>query len=134
MADTQAPIVIFDGVCTLCNTSVDFIIRHDRSGRVRFCAFQSAAGRMLLERHGITTAPDTIYVVDGGHLYDRSDAVLRLARWLRWPWRVAVAGHVLPRPLRDALYAVVAKNRYRWFGEKETCRIPTAEERARFVE
>lgn len=127
-------IVIFDGVCSLCNASVDFLMRHDRTGRLRFGSFQSEAGRTLLARHGLFTAPETIYVIDDDVLYTESTGVLRLARYLRLPWRAAGILQVVPRPLRDPVYRWVARNRYRWFGKRDTCRVPTPEERARFVE
>jgi predicted DCC family thiol-disulfide oxidoreductase YuxK len=126
-------IVIFDGVCSLCNTSVDFLLRHDRTGQLRFCAFQSDAGRALLAQHGMLTAPETVYVLDGGVLYTESTAILRLARHLRWPWRALGFLRVLPRPLRDTIYRRISRNRYRWFGKRPTCRVPTSAERERFL-
>lgn len=127
-------IVIFDGVCSLCNTSVDFLLRHDRTGQLRFCAFQSDAGRALLAQHGMLTAPETVYVLDGGVLYTESTAILRLARHLQWPWRAAAILRLIPSPFRDPIYRWIARNRYRWFGKRDTCRVPTAEERERIQE
>lgn len=132
-ADANHVIVVFDGICTLCNTSIDFLLRQDRSGRLRYAAFQSDVGRNLLARHGMFTAPETIYVIDHGVLYSESSAVLRLTRYLAWPWRALGILRIVPRSLRDTIYRYTARNRYRWFGTRDTCRIPTAEDRERFL-
>lgn len=129
------PVIIFDGVCNLCNASVDFVLRHDRRGELLFASNQSAAGRALLERFDVP--PDdvsSVYLVEGDRIAARSTAALRVARRLGLPWSLAVPLLLLPRPLRDAAYDFVARNRYRWFGKKETCRLPTPEERARFLD
>ena len=128
-------IVVFDGVCNLCNSAVNFLIDHDRTGTLLFTSFQSPTGLRLLAEHGITTAPETIYVIHANMLYCESAAVLVLAKFLQ-PWWLrfcAYAGYILPRFIRDALYRVVARNRYRWFGKRDTCRLPTAEEYSRFL-
>jgi predicted DCC family thiol-disulfide oxidoreductase YuxK len=117
----------------LCNASVDFLMRNDRTGRLRFASFQSDEGAALLRAHGVTTAPETIYVVDNGRLYSESDAALYLTSFLRAPYRILSIGKVVPRFIRNALYRIVARNRYRWFGKKDSCRIPTPEERSRFL-
>jgi predicted DCC family thiol-disulfide oxidoreductase YuxK len=133
--ETRA-IVLFDGVCNLCNGAVNFIIERDPDGRFAFAALQSEAGRSLLAAHGrrFDGQPQTIYLVEDGRLYDRSAAALRIARGLRGAWRAAWALILVPRPLRDLAYRLVARNRYRWFGRTEACRRPTPELRARFLE
>jgi predicted DCC family thiol-disulfide oxidoreductase YuxK len=128
------PVLVFDGVCGLCNASVDFVIRHDRRGVFRFTPSQSEVGRSLLERFGVN--PDdvqTVYLVEGGRIKARSTAALLVARRLGFPWSLASVFLLVPRPLRDLVYRWIARNRYRWFGKKETCRLPNAEERARFL-
>lgn len=132
---SEHTIVIFDGVCTLCNSAVDFLIRHDRTERLVFGSFQSAEGQHVLQKFGLTEPPDTIYVVHDERLYKESDAVMLLSGFLQ-PWYLRVAGmcgRVVPRGIRDLLYRWVARNRYRWFGKKESCRLPTPEERKRFL-
>jgi predicted DCC family thiol-disulfide oxidoreductase YuxK len=125
------PVVVFDGVCNLCNRAVDFVVRHDRDGVFLLAANQSdAAARLLGDQ---ASDLDTIVLVDGDAVHTRSDAVLRIAGRLPWPWRAAVAGVVVPRPLRDALYRLVARRRYRWFGRRDTCRLPSPEEAERFL-
>jgi len=128
-------IVLFDGVCGLCNWSVDFLIRRDRRGALRFAPLQSAAAQTLLHEHGLDAAElSSVVVIDGTRVYRRSNAALHALGCLGPGWRaVAMVARLLPRPLRDTLYDWVAANRYRWFGQRESCRIPTPEERARFL-
>lgn len=129
------PILLFDGVCNLCNSSVQFVIRNDRRGRVRFAALQSEVGRQLLERHRIDPAKtDSLVLVTEDHAYVRSDAALRLARYLDGPYRHLTILRVVPRWLRDGVYRWVARNRYRWFGKQDHCMMPTPELRARFLD
>jgi predicted DCC family thiol-disulfide oxidoreductase YuxK len=128
-------LVLFDGVCNLCNGVVQFVIAHDPHGRFQFGALQSAAARRVIERHGAPDPlPDAIVLVEDGRLYTRSTAALRIARRLTFPWPLAALFLAVPRPLRDWAYAVVAGRRYRWFGRRETCMVPTPELRARFIE
>ena len=128
------PTVLFDGVCNLCSWSVQFIIKHDPHGRFRFASLQSAAGQQLLAlHHSDTQAIDAVVLIVGTHWYARSDAALEIARRLAWPWPLVYALVIVPRPLRDWGYDVIARNRYRWFGRKETCMIPTPALRDRFL-
>ena len=135
MAASPAAIVLFDGVCNLCNGVVRFIIRHDAQGMFRFAALQSEAGQALLRTHGVepATAPDSVMLLSGGQLYSRSAAVLRIAQALGWPWRLAAAGWLIPVRYRDALYRYVARHRYRWFGRQESCWLPTPALQSRFL-
>lgn len=127
-------LVLFDGVCNLCNAGVNFIIDRDPAGYYKFAALQSEAAHPYLDPAGRTAAaPETMLLVEDGHLYRRSDAALRIARHLSGLWPACYVFIVLPRPLRDALYDVIARNRYRWFGQREACRLPTPELRARFL-
>ncbi len=127
-------LVLFDGVCNLCNRSVNFIIDHDPAGYFLFAALQAEAAAPLLARYDLSADyQESIVLVEGGRCYRRSDAALRIARRLPGAWRLLYALVVLPRPLRDVLYDWIAANRYRWFGERETCRVPTPELRARFL-
>jgi len=127
-------IVVFDGVCNFCLRSVRFILEHDVHGRLRFAPLQSSIGRQLLERNGIDPSDaQTFLLVDGNDVYVRSDAALEIARDLG-TWRWLRIFRVLPRGLRDRMYAVLAKNRYRWFGRRDACFVPTPEQRARFID
>lgn len=128
----EPPIVYFDGVCNLCNAAVDFIIRRDGAGVFRFAPLQGPTAQERLSQVP-EGDPDTIVVQEDGRLFSRSDAALRIARGLGGGWRLLMVLWWLPRPIRDAIYTWVARNRYRWFGRKETCRLPTPGERARFL-
>jgi predicted DCC family thiol-disulfide oxidoreductase YuxK len=130
----QQPVVLFDGVCNLCNGWVDFIIQHDRAAGIRFAPLQSSAADRLLK--GTTVARhqrDTVVLVDGSGLWTESNAVLRATRLLEFPYRLLYGLAVVPRPIRDWVYRLVARNRFRLFGQRETCRVPTPEERERFL-
>ncbi|RMG70697.1 MAG: thiol-disulfide oxidoreductase DCC family protein [Bacteroidetes bacterium] len=128
-------IVIFDGYCNLCNASVSFIMDRDPKRRFKYTANQHQAGQELLQEHGHPPEEvDTVLLIDeDGKLYDRSTAALRIARHLSFPWNLAYGLIIFPRPLRDVVYKWIARNRYRWFGKKDTCRMPTPEERALFL-
>jgi predicted DCC family thiol-disulfide oxidoreductase YuxK len=129
------PIVIFDGVCNLCESSVLFIIRRDAAGRFRFAAAQSSAGRELQQRYALDALDlETLILIKDGRAFTRSDAFLHIARELDRPWRLLAALRVVPRSLRDRAYALVARNRYRWFGRKPACMVPSEDVRARFLE
>jgi predicted DCC family thiol-disulfide oxidoreductase YuxK len=127
-------VVIFDGLCNLCNRSVQFILDHDRRRRLLLCASQSQAGQRLLARHPTAdSADDSIRLADGDRLYSRSTAVLRIGRALGFPWSLAWLFVLVPRPLRDPVYDFVARHRYRWFGRRETCRLARPGELERFL-
>ncbi|MFD1873351.1 thiol-disulfide oxidoreductase DCC family protein [Hymenobacter bucti] len=137
---TSAPAtILFDGVCNLCHGFVQFIIRHDATGQFHFAALQSDVGQALLATHGQphlaapAADPDSVVLVEGGHVYTHSTAVLRIAGRLGGIWRAAAVGYLLPRAWRDALYRYVARHRYRWFGRQESCLLPTPALRARFL-
>lgn len=128
------PIVLFDGVCKFCNASVNFIIDHDPAARVRFAALQSELGQSLLRKFGMKTNDfDTLVLVEGDRFATRSTAALRIAGYLAAPWRYLSALLLLPAFLRDPAYVVFARNRYRWFGTLDACRVPTPEIRSRFL-
>ena len=128
-------IILFDGVCNLCNSFVQFVIRHDVASRFRFTSLQSAAGQRLLAQHGATVAatPETVVLVERGRVYTHSTAVLHILSGLGGAWRLLYIGMVLPRPVRDALYRFVARHRYQWFGQQEACMLPTPELAQRFL-
>lgn len=129
-----AQLVLFDGVCNLCNASVQFVIRHDPEGRFRYAALQSAAGQEVLRQHGLGgEAFDSFIYLRHGVLYLRSTAALYLLRDLGGAWALLYAFIIVPRPLRDTVYDLVAKYRYRWFGRRESCMVPTQELRGRFL-
>jgi predicted DCC family thiol-disulfide oxidoreductase YuxK len=132
--DTANPIVLFDGVCNLCNGSVQFILRHDPAARFRFASLQSPVGQELLTRFGMDPKLlDSVVLVEGDRWFKESDAALRIARGMSGGWKALAVLGVIPRPIRDAAYRLIARNRYRWFGKQETCWLPTPELRGRFL-
>ncbi|MEQ8706464.1 MAG: thiol-disulfide oxidoreductase DCC family protein [Phaeodactylibacter sp.] len=134
MDTTKHPILLFDGVCNLCNSSVQFIIERDPEARFRFASLQSEEGQGLLHTFG-ARLPDlsSVVLVQDGKLYARSEAALRVARQLKGGWALLYAFIVVPRPIRDAIYNWIARNRYRWFGKKEACMIPSPDIQSRFL-
>lgn len=133
-ASAEGPIVLYDGVCGLCDRSVQLILRNDRRGRFRFAALQSQAGRALLEKFGLPPeALDSVVLVEGDQAWRKSRAALRIARRMDAPWPLLWPLRIVPRPLADWTYDLVAKNRYRIFGKRDACMIPPPEVRARFL-
>ena len=131
----MSDIVIFDGVCNLCVRSVKFIINHEADQFLRFTPLQSPAGRRLLREYGFDPEDAKSFVlVADGKPYVKSDAAIRVARHLRGGWRLIGAIKIIPRPIRNWTYDVIARNRYRWFGRSEGCMVPTPELLSRFVE
>ncbi|MEM9291687.1 MAG: thiol-disulfide oxidoreductase DCC family protein [Acidobacteriota bacterium] len=131
----DGPILLFDGVCNLCDSAVNFVIDHDRGEQFRFAALQSQAAREALERAGaLEELPDSMVLIDRGGVHTRSDAALAVAGRLSFPWSLLAAARVVPRFVRDPLYAWIARNRYRWFGKQNACRIPTPGLQARFLD
>ena len=128
-------IVIFDGVCNFCNGAVNFIIWRDPDGRFAFTPMQSEAGKRLIEKHGPTAVGgDTFLLIKDGDCYERTDAALEITKSLTGFWYLFNVFRVLPRPVRDYFYSLFARNRYALFGKRDTCMIPTAEVRSRFIE
>jgi predicted DCC family thiol-disulfide oxidoreductase YuxK len=125
--------ILFDGVCNLCNGFVQFVIARDPAARFRFAALQSAAAAARLREAGVSgPLPDSIVLVDEG-VHVRSTAALRILRGLRFPWPLAYGLIVVPRPIRDRVYDVIAAHRYRWFGRRESCMLPTPDLTRRFL-
>jgi predicted DCC family thiol-disulfide oxidoreductase YuxK len=121
-------VVIFDGECNVCNGWADFLLRFDKRDIFRFAALQSEVGARLA--NGVE---GSIVLVDGSAVLVRSDAVLRMLALLGFPFSLAGIARVIPRGLRDAVYDFVARNRIKWFGRRDTCRVPTADERGKFL-
>ena len=132
------PIILFDGVCNLCNSAVEWVIERDKEGRFDFASLQSHAARRELEKvigpEEIAALPDSIVLVDSDGVHTRSAAALRIARALGSPFALLGLGVVVPRPIRDAVYDWIARNRYRWFGRRDTCMTPTPDLAARFLD
>lgn len=135
MKTASHPIILFDGVCNLCNGSVQFILKRDPEGQFRFASLQSPAGQDLLARFGIDRSiVDSVVLLEEDGWHKESDAALRIAHRLGGVWKVLTVFRLIPRPLRDAAYRFIARHRYRWFGRTETCWLPTPDLRARFLD
>jgi predicted DCC family thiol-disulfide oxidoreductase YuxK len=128
-------IVLFDGVCHLCTSTVQFIIKRDPHGYFTFASLQSEVGRTLLAKHGLQPdALDTFVLVEGSRCFTRSDAALRVAQHLSGGWALLRVLSLIPKPIRDWGYTVIARHRYQWFGRRETCMIPSRDILDRFLQ
>ena len=129
----MSSIVLFDGVCNFCNSAVNFIIRHDRKGLFKFAPLQSEIGQEMQSKFGIGDGVDSIVLVEDERVFMHSTAALRIARGLGGLWSAAYIFIIVPAFIRDWFYKLFAKYRYRLFGRKEACMLPTPEVRARFL-
>ena len=128
-------IILFDGICNLCSSSVQFVIKRDAKNRFLFASLQSAAGQGYLRRFGLPADSFHSFVlVEDDKCYTRSTAALRVARFLTGAWPLLYACIIIPRFIRDAIYNVIARNRYKWFGKKEACWIPTPDLKKTFLD
>ena len=127
-------VIVFDGVCNWCNAWVNFTIDHDPQGKFKFGTLQSQRAQEILQ--DLQLSPDnfaTFLLLERAHVFTKSTAALRIVKHLPGLWPLLYLCIVVPRPLRDAVYDFVARHRYEWMGKAETCRVPTANERTRFV-
>jgi predicted DCC family thiol-disulfide oxidoreductase YuxK len=132
--DATGPIILFDAECVLCSANAQFVLSHDRTKRFRLASMQGEVGSALYRRFGIDPAnPDSIIVVDGEQMLRDSDAVLAIYAGLGWPWKVLSVFRIVPRFIRDPLYRMIARNRYRIFGKRDSCWLPAAEYRDRIL-
>lgn len=128
------PIIVFDAMCVLCSANAQFVINNDRRGHFLLASMQGEVGSEIYRKFGIDPiSPDTIVVVTGNRALRDSDAVLSIYDGLGWPWRMLSAFKIIPRALRDPAYRLFARNRYRIFGKRETCWLPTPEQAARVL-
>ena len=127
-------IILFDGVCNLCNGAITFIIQRDKKDLFRYAPLQSEIGKELAAKHHIDLDKvDSIILVTEDKAYAKSTAALRIAKQLSAGWPLLAVFLILPRFLRDAVYDFIARNRYKWFGKKEACMIPTPELKSKFL-
>jgi predicted DCC family thiol-disulfide oxidoreductase YuxK len=127
-------LVLFDGVCNLCSALVQFVIRHDPAAKFRFAAIQSEIGREIFQSHGLDPADlQTFVFISDGKMHVRSDAAIEVVSRFGGAWRFFTVFRLVPRVARDWIYSVIARNRYRWFGRKDVCMIPTPEIKERFL-
>jgi predicted DCC family thiol-disulfide oxidoreductase YuxK len=132
----QQKIILFDGICNLCNGSVTFILKHEKEPAFRFASIQSEAGREILEWCGLPgDFKEAIVFSDRGTIYLGSTAALKIGQHLKFPWSLlSYAGFIIPRFVRDRAYRQIAQHRYQWFGKRVVCMVPTENLKARFLE
>lgn len=131
----EHPVILFDGVCNLCNRSVQFVIKRDKKKLFQFAALQGELGQQLLRKfHLDPNDLNSFVLVEGDKAYRRSSAALRVARRLSGGWKLLYGFMIIPPFIRNAVYNVVARNRYKWFGKRNECMIPTPELRSRFLD
>lgn len=129
------PIILFDGVCNFCNGAINFIIKKDKKRVFRYAALQSNAGQQLLKQYNLSAIDlDSFVLIYNGNSYKKTSAALHVASILGGVWKITGVFRVFPSAIRDVVYNVIARNRYRWFGKKETCMIPTPEIRSLFLQ
>lgn len=127
-------ILLFDGHCSLCNAAVDFVLKRNTKKKLLLASIQGTAGQRVLKMYQLPPSYlDTLVLVEQGQLYLGSTAALRVARLLRGGWPLFYALIIIPKGLRDRIYQWIGKNRYKWFGRRASCRMPTASERAHFL-
>ncbi|HRO43980.1 MAG TPA: thiol-disulfide oxidoreductase DCC family protein [Flavipsychrobacter sp.] len=132
--DTDKSILYFDGVCNLCNRLVIFFIERDKEKKILFASLQSPAGQKALEQSAQQlSCEDSVLLYHDGKYYQKSTAIIKALSMLGGVWRLSLVAYILPVFLRNKLYDFFAKNRYRWFGKKEECMLPTPELRSRFL-
>lgn len=126
-------IILFDGVCNLCNNTVSFLIKHDKNNTFKFGASQTNAGKNLIRQYNILNEGKSVIFIKEGIVFYKSDAIIEIAKLINgWP-HIFKYAFLFPKFLRDGLYNLIAKNRYSLFGKKETCMVPTEENRNRFL-
>ncbi|MFT4414931.1 thiol-disulfide oxidoreductase DCC family protein [Fredinandcohnia humi] len=130
----MSDIILFDGICNFCNSSVQFIINRDSKGRYQFASLQSNIAKELLKKHEIKDNLDTFVLIEGDRYYTKSSAALRICRHLKGMYPLLSLFTVIPTPVRDVFYNIISKNRYKWFGKQESCMLPSPEIRKRFLD
>ena len=130
----QHPIILFDGICNLCNSAVQFVINHDPNEQFLFASLQSEFGQQLLKEQQLPSQQfDSFILLQNEKVYTRSTAALKVARQIKGAWKSLYIFIIIPKFIRDAVYNWIARNRYKWFGKKDACMIPTPQLKARFL-
>ncbi|MCU7667382.1 thiol-disulfide oxidoreductase DCC family protein [Bacillus thuringiensis] len=126
-------IILFDGECNVCDRSVQFIIKRDPIGLFKFASMQSDIGKELLNKYNAPNDLSSLVLIENNNCYLKSSAALRVSKNLKGAWKLLYFLLVVPKPLRDYFYSIIAKNRYKWFGKKDSCMLPSPEIRKRFL-
>ncbi|PKG25640.1 thiol-disulfide oxidoreductase DCC family protein [Niallia nealsonii] len=126
-------IILFDGVCNLCNQSVQFIIKRDPKGYFTFTSIQGETGQKLLQKYQISNNLDSLLLIEDNNYYTKSAAALQICKHLNGFWKYLIIFKIVPPFIRNSVYDIVAKNRYKWFGKRDSCMLPTPENKNRFI-
>ncbi|GAM14727.1 thiol-disulfide oxidoreductase DCC family protein [Mesobacillus selenatarsenatis] len=127
------PVILFDGVCNFCDASVQFILNRDPNETFHFASLQSEAGQELLKKYHVRDDVDSMILIENDKVYYKSSAALRISRHLHGAWKLLYVFMVVPAPIRNIVYDFIARNRYKWFGQKESCMLPPPNVRKRFL-
>jgi len=131
----EKPILLFDGICNLCNGFVQFVLSNEKDSDITFASLQSETGQKLLKDFKVTQKGlESIVFIENGKVYEKSSAVLKITKHLKMPWNLASGFAIVPQFLSNGIYDLVAKNRYRMFGKKEVCWIPEPKWKNRFID
>ncbi|HPE76597.1 MAG TPA: DCC1-like thiol-disulfide oxidoreductase family protein [Draconibacterium sp.] len=122
--EAEQAVILFDGFCNLCNGTVNFLLKYDKEKQFSFIPLQSDAGKKFISKYQIPADIDSVLLIKSNRVYFKSDAAVEIAGMLNFPWKLASSVKIIPRQIRDKIYNWVAKNRYHWFGKRESCRIP----------
>jgi predicted DCC family thiol-disulfide oxidoreductase YuxK len=129
----QDRIIFFDGYCILCNRTVDFLIKHDRKKLLKFASLQSATAENLIQNQHNLHGLETVVFYNQGKIYNKSDAALKIAEYLGFPYNILKLGYLVPLPFRNSIYDYIARNRFRWFGKRNSCRMPDEKTKDRLI-
>lgn len=131
----QFDIVLFDGVCNLCNGAINFVIDNDPKGKFKFASLQSEEGQELLRQHGLNQQfIDSLVLIKNDKAYIKSSGALHIAKGMGGFWKMAFIFMIVPKFIRDWVYDLIARNRYKWFGKRDACRMPSQELKDRFLQ
>ena len=133
--NSDQPVILFDGVCNFCNYWVNFAIKRDKRKELKFTTLQGETARQLLPKYNINpTSLSSVILIDNGKAYTQSSAAIRICKYLNGGWKLFYGLMIIPKFIRDFFYNIIARNRYKWFGKKESCMAPTPELRERFLD
>ena len=131
---TEQPIILFDGVCNFCNSAVNFTLKRNKKANIMFAPMQSGAGAKILQQYNLDQNDMKSFIfIDNGVVYKQSTGALRVCKYLSGLWPICYGLIIIPKFIRDGIYNWIAKNRYKWFGQKQACMIPTPDVKARFL-
>lgn len=134
LLNNNTPILLYDGVCNFCNASVQFVFQHEKYQLIYFASLQSEVGQALLEKFQLPKDYiDSLVYIEGDKVFLSSDAAIQISKFLKFPYSLLGIFWIVPRFIRDTVYKFIAKNRYKWFGKSESCMLPTAAQKSRFL-